>query len=247
PQVHGFFSVPVDHLTAIGALADHFRERDLSDCVVVSPDLGNAKQATLFARLLGLPVAAGSKQRLADDKVVIDAIVGDVAGKRAIVIDDEIATGGSIIELLDKLTEAGCPDAAVACTHGLFAGRAVERLTNHPMITEVVTTDTVPRPDDFPGLKVRSVSRLFAEAIARIHVGESVSSLFDGVDPAHASPQRQLPLYDGYEGFDMLEVLDDPRTARGAPGSSGRRIGPANGHEQHSSGQAVENPAEVVP
>ena len=215
PQVHGFFSVPVDHLTAVGVLADHFRERDLTNCVVVSPDLGNAKQATLFARLLGLPVAAGSKQRLADDKVVIDAIVGDVAGKRAIVLDDEIATGGSIIELMDRLGEAGCPGAAVACTHGLFAGPAVSRLSSHPMITEVVTTDTVPRPDGFPALQVRSVSRLFAEAIARIHVGESVSSLFDGVDPTHAPPQRQLPLYDGpggddpFDGFDGYDGLGD--------------------------------------
>ncbi|HEY3514741.1 MAG TPA: ribose-phosphate diphosphokinase, partial [Kribbella sp.] len=125
PQVHGFFSVPVDHLTAIGVLADHFRGRDLSDTVVVSPDLGNAKTATQFARLLGVPVAAGSKQRLADDRVVIDAIVGEVAGKRAIVLDDEIATGGSIIELLDRLKDHGCTSAAVACTHGLFAGPAV--------------------------------------------------------------------------------------------------------------------------
>lgn len=80
PQVHGFFSVPVDHLTAIGVLADHFRQRSLKDAIVVSPDLGNAKTATLFARLLNLPVAAGSKQRKADDKVVIDSIVGDVSG-----------------------------------------------------------------------------------------------------------------------------------------------------------------------
>ncbi len=107
PQVHGFFSVPVDHLTAIGELADHFRGHDLTDCVVVSPDLGNAKTATQFARLLGLPVAAGSKQRLSDDRVVIEAIVGDVRGKRAIVLDDEIATGGSIIELLDRLADQG--------------------------------------------------------------------------------------------------------------------------------------------
>src|SRR5699024_6254748 len=97
PQVHGFFSVPVDHLTAIGELADHYRGRDLSDTVVVSPDLGNAKTATQFSRLLGVPVAAGSKQRLADDRVVVDAIVGEVSGKRAIVLDDEIATGGSIV------------------------------------------------------------------------------------------------------------------------------------------------------
>jgi ribose-phosphate pyrophosphokinase len=193
PQVHGFFSVPVDHLTAIGVLADHFRGRDLTDTVVVSPDLGNAKTATQFARLLGLPVAAGSKQRLADDRVVIDAIVGDVAGKRAIVLDDEIATGGSIIELLDRLKDLGCTQAAVACTHGLFAGRAVERLRSHPSITEVISTDTVPRPDGFPELQVSSVSTLFAEAIKRIHEGESVSSLFDGVDPTHAPPQPKLP------------------------------------------------------
>ena len=193
PQVHGFFSVPVDQLTALGVLADHFRDRDLSDTVVVSPDLGNAKSATQFARLLGLPVAAGSKQRLADDRVVIDAIVGDVEGKRALVLDDEIATGGSIVEILDKLAELGCTSAAVACTHGLFAGKAVERLRGHPMITEVVTTDTVPSPPDWPELKVRSVAELFAETINRVHAGESVSSLFDGVDPALGPPQPKLP------------------------------------------------------
>ncbi|GAB49022.1 ribose-phosphate diphosphokinase [Mobilicoccus pelagius] len=193
PQVHGFFSCPVDHLTAIGALADHFRGRELDDHVVVSPDLGNAKTATLFARLLGLPVAAGNKQRLADDRVVIDSIVGDVAGKRAIVLDDEIATGGSMIELLDKLDEAGCPGASVVCTHGLFAGAAVERLNGHSLITEVVSTDTVPAPEGLEKHAVVSVADLFAEAIARIHAGESVSSLFDGVDPRHAPPQLKLP------------------------------------------------------
>ena len=192
PQVHGFFSVPVDQLTALGILADHFSARDLTDSVIVSPDLGNAKTATQFARLLGLPVAAGSKQRLADDRVVIDAIVGDVAGKRAIVLDDEIATGGSIVELLDRLADQGCTSAAIACTHGLFVGKAVERLRGHPMITEVVTTDTVPAPAAWPELTVRSVAELFAQAVARIHRGESVSSLFDGVDPALAPPQPKL-------------------------------------------------------
>lgn len=194
PQVHGFFTVPVDHLTAIGELATHYRDTTLDDVVVVSPDLGNAKTASLFARLLGVPVAAGSKQRKGDDKVVIDAIVGDVHGKRAIILDDEIATGGSILELLDKLEEEGCTEASVACTHGLFTGKAVERLRNHPNITEVVTTDTVPAPEDWPELTVRSVAPLFAEAIARIHAGESISSLFDGVDPTHAPPQPKLPL-----------------------------------------------------
>jgi ribose-phosphate pyrophosphokinase len=193
PQVHGFFSVPVDHLTALGVIAEHFRDADLSNAVVVSPDLGNAKTATHFSRLLGLPVAAGSKQRLADDRVVIDAIVGDVEGKHAIVLDDEIATGGSIVELLDKLEQLGCTGASVACTHGLFVGKAVDRLRGHPMIREVVTTDTVPAPQAWPELQIRSVAELFAEAISRVHAGESVSSLFDGVDPTLGPPQPKLP------------------------------------------------------
>lgn len=193
PQVHGFFSMPVDHLTAIGVLADHFRGTDLSNSVVVSPDLGNAKVATQFARLLGLPVAAWSKQRLSDDRVLIDAIVGDVAGKRAIILDDEVATGGSMVELIDRLEDAGATEAAVVCTHGLFAGKAVERLRHHPFVTEVVTTDTVPPPEHWPELTVRSVAQLFAEAIGRIHHGRSVSSLFEGVDPTHAPPQATLP------------------------------------------------------
>ena len=88
PQVHGFFSVPVDHLTALGDLAAHYKFTDLSNTVVISPDLGNAKPATAFARLLGVPVAAGSKRRLADDTVVIDSIVGDVDGKDIIILDD---------------------------------------------------------------------------------------------------------------------------------------------------------------
>ncbi|MGH3412622.1 MAG: ribose-phosphate diphosphokinase [Marmoricola sp.] len=194
PQVHGFFSVPVDQLTALGILADHFLATDLTDSVVVSPDLGNAKAATQFSRLLGLPVAAGSKQRLADDRVVIEEIVGDVAGKRAIVLDDEVATGGSIVELLDRLADRGCAEVSVACTHGLFVGKAVERLRAHPRVREVVSTDTVPPPTNWPELRVLSVAALFAEAIARVHAGESVSSLFDGVDPSLAPPpQQQLP------------------------------------------------------
>jgi hypothetical protein len=89
PQVHGFFSIPVDHLHARNELAGHFRQYDLSNAVVVSPDLGGAKDAAAFARLLGTPVAAGAKQRFPDDKVVISSIIGDVAGKDVIVLDDE--------------------------------------------------------------------------------------------------------------------------------------------------------------
>jgi ribose-phosphate pyrophosphokinase len=179
PQVHGFFSVPVDHLNALGVLADHFLQQDLANTVVVSPDLGNAKNATQFARSLGLPVAAGSKQRLADDKVVIDAIVGDVRGKNVIILDDEIATGGSILELLRKLRELDVQRISLACTHGLFTGRAIERLASCDL-QEIVTTNTVPVPAEkrLPNMTVLSIAPIMGEAIHRIHHGESVSSLF---------------------------------------------------------------------
>lgn len=190
PQVHGFFSCPVDHLTALGVIAEYYRGRDLTNHIVVSPDLGNAKQATQLARLLDLPVAAGSKMRLGDDKVVVDAIVGDVRGKHAIVLDDEIATGGSVIEIVEKLAQEGAVSAAVACTHGLFTGNAVEKLMGCEGISEVVATNTVPAPrgKDFPKLVELSVASLFAGAIQRIHLGKSVSKLFDGVDPQYAPP-----------------------------------------------------------
>ena len=193
PQVQGFFSVPVDQLTALGVLADHYRGRDLTNTIVVSPDLGNAKNSAQFARLLGTPVAAGAKRRLSDDKVVVDSIVGDVAGRDAIVLDDEIATGGSILELVERLREYNVQRISVACTHGLFTGRAVERLRGCEAIDEVVTTDTVPRPDGWPELEVRSVAGLFAEAIDRIHNGRSVSKMFRGVDPAYAPPDSLFP------------------------------------------------------
>ena len=182
PQVHGFFSVPVDHLNALEVLADHFRPADLRNTVVVSPDLGNAKMATAFARLLDLPVAAGSKRRLSDDTVVIDRIVGDVHDRDVIVLDDEIATAGSIIELLRKLRADGVREISLACTHGLFTGPAIERLKQEAGIAEIVATNTVPLPEDkrLPNMVTRSVAPLFAEAVKRIHLGESVSSLFSG-------------------------------------------------------------------
>ena len=181
PQVPGFFSVPVDHLNALHVLARHFRGHDLSRSVVVSPDLGNAKSATQFARLLKLPVAAGSKQRVNDDTVVIDAIVGDVDGKDVIVIDDEIANGGTIIEILAKLRERRVRRIAVACTHGLFSGAACERLRAQADIDEIVTTNTVPLSPEkrLPNMKSLSIAPLFAEAIRRIHEGESISSMFE--------------------------------------------------------------------
>ena len=179
-QVHGFFSLPVDHLNALNVLARHFRGRDLRNTVVVSPDLGNAKSATAFARLLGLPVAAGNKQRITDDRVVIETIVGDVKGRDVIVLDDEIANAGTVVELLHRLREQGVGRIAIACTHGLFTGQAVERLHGQPDIAEIVTTNTVPLPPEkhLPQMTVLSIAPLLAEAIRRIHNGESVSALF---------------------------------------------------------------------
>lgn len=195
PQVQAFFRCPVDQLTALGVMADHFKKQDLSNHVVVSPDLGNAKNASQFARLLGLPVAAGSKQRLTDDSVHIESIVGDVAGKHAIILDDEIATGGSVVEVSRAVQKAGALSASVACTHGLFTGKAKERLLGEEFITDVVTTNTVPAPPDWPELTTLSVASLFAEAIYRIHTGKSVSKMFKGVDPQYAPPESPEGLF----------------------------------------------------
>jgi len=178
PQVHGFFSVPVDHLHALRELAAHFRGRDLSRAIVVSPDLGNAKSAAAFARRLGVPVAAGAKERLSDTQVSITTIIGDVSGRDVIVLDDEIARGTTIFELLDRLREQGARSIAVACTHGLFIDSALEKLAATD-VTEIVCTNSVPMISADPKLSVLSVAPALAEAINRIHNGESVSSLFD--------------------------------------------------------------------
>ena len=183
PQVHGFFSVPVDHLHALRELAAHFRGQDIAGSVVVSPDLGNARSAAAFARRLGLPVAAGAKQRHNDTSVTITSIIGDVAGRDVIVLDDEIARGTTLMELLGKLAEHGARSVRIACTHGLFCHGALDRLAARPDVTEIVCTNTVPiPPDQRPAkLHVLSIAPALAEAIRRIHDGESVSALFEHV------------------------------------------------------------------
>lgn len=129
-------------------------------------------------------MAAASKQRLSDDKVVIDAIVGHVEGKHAIVIDDEIANGGTIVEVLEKLRQRGVTRFTVACTHGLFTGKAIERLRGQAGVEEIVATDTVPIPPEkrLPQMRVLSVAPLLADTIKRIHAGQSVSTLFEATD-----------------------------------------------------------------
>lgn len=181
PQVHGFFSMPVDHLHALRELAAHFRQYDLSRTTVVSPDLGNAKEAAAFARMLGAGVAAGAKQRFPDDRVVISDVIGDVTDRDVIVLDDEIAKGSTVIELLRLLRRLGPRSIRVACTHGLFAAGALDRLSAQEDVLEIVCTNTVPvAPHAVTDkLRVLSVAPALAEAIRRIHNGESVSALFD--------------------------------------------------------------------
>jgi ribose-phosphate pyrophosphokinase len=187
PQVHGFFRIPVDHLHARHELAKHFRTKDLRSATVLSPDLGNAKQASAFARALGIPVAAGAKQRISDTSVQITSIMGDVAGRDVIVFDDEIARGSTVLAVLELLRRIGVRSVRVACTHGLFAGGALKRIGDQPDIAEIVCTNTVPVGADkrVPKLTILSIAPALAEAMRRIHDGESVSALFDPPsDPA---------------------------------------------------------------
>jgi ribose-phosphate pyrophosphokinase len=178
-EVHGFFSVPVDHLHALRELAAHFRRRDLSRTTVLSPDLGYAKSAAAFARRIGVPVAAGAKQRFNDESVSISAIIGDVADRDVIIVDDEVARGTTVIELLSVLREQEPRSISIACTHGLFADGALEKLAAAEDVTEIVCTNSVPVPVSHPKLTVLSVAPALAEAIRRTHDGQSVSVLFE--------------------------------------------------------------------
>ncbi len=180
-QVHGFFDMPTDHLTSRPVLVDYFRKQDLSSTIVVSPDAGHALAATKLAEHLQLPMAAGSKERLSDSSVVIGGLIGNVKGyQKAIIIDDEIAAGSSVVGIGKLLIEHGVEELIAACTHGVFCGNAFERLAAMPQFTKIVSTDTVPipkkkRPEN---LKVLSVAPLFAEAIKNNYLSRGIGDLF---------------------------------------------------------------------
>jgi ribose-phosphate pyrophosphokinase len=184
PQVHGFFSVPTDPLTARPLFVRHFQqqERDPQQTIVVSPDIGHAKSAARFAQRMGLALAAAEKNRISDTKVSINqSIKRQVEGyRRAIVYDDEIATGGSMEELIPLLTESGIEEITLVCTHGLFTGDALARLSAIPTVEEIVTTDTVPLAAEkrSPILTVLSVAPIFGEAIRRNYHRQSIGDLF---------------------------------------------------------------------
>jgi ribose-phosphate pyrophosphokinase len=186
PQVHGFFDVPTDPLTARALFAHYFkskwRKRDFKETIVVAPDAGRARSAARLAASLGLPAVSAEKTRISDKEVRMGALIGkQVQGfRRAVVFDDEIATGGSVVALSNVLAKNGVQDIVAVCTHGIFSDGAIERLSSVPQITEIVTTDTVPIPPEKrrPNMTVLSVAPLFGEAIRRNYCRESIGSLF---------------------------------------------------------------------
>ncbi|MGQ9684323.1 MAG: ribose-phosphate diphosphokinase [Anaerolineae bacterium] len=183
PQVHGFFSVPTDHLTALPCFVEYFKKRDLTGTVVVSPDIGHAKRATkLAAALGGLPVTAGNKVRISDTQVALREWVGarPRGARHALVFDDEIANGGTMFEAIRALKAEGVQHFTVACTHGIFSGKSIEQFAALDEVDEIVTTDTVPIPPHkrLPKMRILSVADVFAEAIRCNAIGRSVGQLF---------------------------------------------------------------------
>ena len=179
-QVHGFFSIPVDHLTAIPIVADHIAKTcDMANAVVVASDAGGAKRAGRFATRVGLPLAIIDKRRVSDTEVRHGHVVGEVVGKDAIVFEDEIATGGTLAETARTLKNAGVQRVFAGATHGVLVGEAIERLDS-AAIESLTVTNTVHVADSkqLAKMTVLSVAPLLAEAIRRIHTGESVGALF---------------------------------------------------------------------
>lgn len=180
PQVQGFFSIPVDHLTAIPTIAEHVRkEHALTNAVVVAADIGSVKRAGAFAQRLDLPMAIIDKRRLSDTHVVQGSIVGDVAGCDAFVFEDEIATGTTLLTTVQTLQEAQVRKIFVGATHPIFCGQAIQHFAAAPIEAVFVTnTVDVPAAKRLDKITVLSVAPLFAAAIERIHTGESVGALF---------------------------------------------------------------------
>jgi ribose-phosphate pyrophosphokinase len=180
-QIQGFFNIPVDELTALGIIGRYYEELELPDPVVVAVDVGISKRARDLAERLGVPLAIVEKRRMDnDDKTELLNIIGDVQGKTAILMDDEVDTGGSMVGASEVLMQRGARCVYASSTHGVLSSNAVERFKNSP-IEELLCTDTVPIPDEKRNGKVKvvSIAALFGEAIHRIHSGLSVGAMFD--------------------------------------------------------------------
>lgn len=179
-QIQGFFRIPCDHLLATPTMVDYFKNTDLTDTIVVAPDAGGAKRAEKYARLLDLPLAIIDKRRTGNkDQAVVKHVIGDVTGKRAIIMDDEISTGGSLLNTVKVLEEHKCKEIRAGAIHPVLCGEAIPRI-KESSLSEVVVTNTLPVTPDkrLDKIKVLSVAKMFASAIRRIHNGESVSVLF---------------------------------------------------------------------
>lgn len=192
-QIQGFFTIPVDELSAVSLLVRHFSERNWNDGVIVSPDLGFAKRARNFAEQLGVPLAIVEKRRTQHlghnegelSRVQSLSLIGDVNGRRCILVDDEILTGSSMAEAANLLMASGAREVHAAAVHSVLTNNASE-LLRQSAIRELVTTDTLPLPEEkrWPGLRVLSVATLLAEVIQRIHSGVSVDTIFRRHSPA---------------------------------------------------------------
>ena len=180
PQIQGFFHLPVDNLYALPVVVDRILSKGLEDIIVVSPDVGFAKQARRYASLLGTSMAIADKERIAhDEKASILQIIGNVKGKTAVVVDDFTITCGTLTRVSETLIEQGAKAVYAVVTHGVLTEGSVERIDKSP-IKQLLITDTVEnQPVTFsPKIEVVSVASLFAEAIKRIHNRESISEMF---------------------------------------------------------------------
>lgn len=180
PQAQGFFRIPCDHLLAGKLLCDYWKKEDLENCVVVAPDAGSAKLAGRYAIRLSLPLAILDKRRNDDsESPVIQNVIGDVKGKGALIFDDEIASGGSIIEVVEALKRYGVEEITACCVHGILSGKAIQRI-QESQIKRLIITDTVHLPPEerFEKLEILSIAELFGDAIKCTNKGHSISGLY---------------------------------------------------------------------
>lgn len=181
PQIQGFFTIPVDELTAWSILGQHFKEKALDKLVVVATDIGISKVARDVAANLGAGLAIIEKRRLGNaDTTETLNIIGEVEGMRALTVDDEIDTAGSLVGVVDALLEHGVSEVHACCTHPVFSGPAIQRIAGSP-VKQVVVTDTIPVTGDkkLDKITVLSIASLIGEAIHRIHTGLSVGAMFE--------------------------------------------------------------------
>lgn len=180
PQIQGFFRIPCDHLLAGKILCNFFENTGTDNCVIVAPDAGSAKHAGRYAIRLSLPLAILDKRRSDDsESPEVQNVIGDVEGKKALIFDDEVASGGSLIEVSKALEDHGVKEITACCVHGVLSGKAVERIQKSS-IKQLVVTDTVYIPPEkkISKLKVVSVAELFANAIMYTNTGRSISGLY---------------------------------------------------------------------